>query len=267
MVFSTEILFIIIAIAIVCLIGFKRYIWFISIGYGFSIATIGIMLLALFYNILNPAYVTSCIILILYGMRLGAFLALREYKNKSYIKKMKNEIKDGSNMNYCIKSIIWISCVLLYFMMCSPIIFRFVNNSGTDIFFLIGVIVSITGVVLEIIADSQKTSQKKISPNSFCNKGFYKIVRCPNYLGELILWSGVFISGITTLNSIGQWIIAILGYIGIVYVMFSGARRLEIRQDKCYGENEEYKTYIKKTPIIFPFFPLYSVKKYRWLVA
>ena len=46
MIFSMEILFILIAIAVVCLIGFKRYIWFISIGYGFSIAIIGIMLLA-----------------------------------------------------------------------------------------------------------------------------------------------------------------------------------------------------------------------------
>lgn len=60
---------------------------------------------------------------------------------------------------------------------------------------------------------------------------------------------------------------AILGFVGIVYVMFSGARRLEIRQDKCYGENEEYKKYIKNTPIIIPLLPLYSVKKYWWFVA
>ena len=38
-------------------------------------------------------------------------------------------------------------------------------------------------------------------------------------------------------------------------------------EDKSYGENEEYKNYIKKTPIILPLLPLYSVKKYKWLVA
>lgn len=267
MIFSKDIVFIITAIAIVCLVGFKKYIWFISIGYGLSIATVGIMLLGLFKNILTPAYIASCINLICYGVRLGSFLALREFKNKTYISKMKNEIKDGRNMNFGIKIIIWVSCVLLYFMMCSPIIYRFVNNSGTDMCFIIGIIVTTTGVLLEIIADSQKTRQKKINPNIFCNKGLYKIVRCPNYLGELVLWTGVFISGITALNGIGQWIIAILGFIGIVYVMFSGARRLEIRQDKSYGENEEYKKYIKTTPIICPFLPLYSVKKHKWLVA
>lgn len=267
MIFSKGIAFILISISIVCLIGFKKYIWFISIGYGLSIATIGIMLLSVFSNVLNSKYIIACIVLICYGLRLAGFLALREYKNKTYIKKMKNEIKDGNNMNFGIKSIIWVSCVLLYFMMCSPIIYRFANNSGTDICFVIGIIVALTGVVIEIIADAQKTMQKKINPNKFCNKGLYKIVRCPNYFGELILWTGVFISGITALNAVGQWIIAILGFIGIVYVMFSGTRRLEIRQDKCYGKNEEYKKYIKHTPIIFPHLPLYSVKKHKWLVA
>lgn len=267
MILSKEILLIIIAIAIVCLIGFKRYIWFISIGYGLSIATIGIMLLVLYKDTLNYAYVISCIILICYGFRLGGFLALRELNNKTYIKKMKNEIKDGSNMNLVIKSVIWISCVLLYFMMCSPTIYRFANNSGIDIFFILGLIVAAVGVIIEIIADWQKTRQKKANPNRFCTRGLYKIVRCPNYFGELVLWSGVFISGITALEGVGQWVIAILGFVGIVYVMFSGARRLEIRQDKCYSENEEYKKYIKNTPIIIPLLPLYSVKEYWWFVA
>ena len=46
---------------------------------------------------------------------------------------------------------------------------------------------------------------------------------------------------------------------GIIYVMFSGARRLEVRQNKNYGNDPEYQAYVKKTPIIFPFVPLYSL--------
>ena len=62
-----------------------------------------------------------------------------------------------------------------------------------------------------------------------------------------------------------QWLITILGYVGIVYVMFSGARRIEIYQNKNYGNNKEYQDYIKKTPILIPFLPIYSVEKYTWL--
>ena len=65
--------------------------------------------------------------------------------------------------------------------------------------------------------------------------------------------------------SVGQWIIAALGYMGIVYVMFSCARRLELRQKETYGNNPEFQKYIEKTPLIIPFVPIYSVAKHTWL--
>ena len=80
------------------------------------------------------------------------------------------------------------------------------------------------------------------------------------------MWTGIFISGFTTLTNI-QWLWALIGYIGIIYIMFSGARRLELRQDKTYKDDKEYQNYIKKTPILIPLIPLYSVKKYKWLVG
>jgi hypothetical protein len=49
--------------------------------------------------------------------------------------------------------------------------------------------------------------------------------------------------------------------------MFSGARRLELRQDKNYGADPEYRKYVTTVPILLPFIPLYSVKKHKWLVA
>ena len=59
----------------------------------------------------------------------------------------------------------------------------------------------------------------------------------------------------------------LIGYISIIFVMFSGARRLEIRQNKNYGSDPEYQKYVKSVPILVPFIPLYSVEKYKWLVA
>jgi hypothetical protein len=49
--------------------------------------------------------------------------------------------------------------------------------------------------------------------------------------------------------------------------MFSGARRLELRQNENYGNDPEYQAYVKKTPILLPCVPLYSVVKYKWLQA
>jgi steroid 5-alpha reductase family enzyme len=97
--------------------------------------------------------------------------------------------------------------------------------------------------------------------------GLYKVVRCPNYLGELVIWTGSFIVCFGACCSVWQWIIAAIGYIGIVYVMFSGARRLEVRQAVTYGADPEFQEYIKKTPILLPFVPIYSVEKHKWLQA
>ena len=83
----------------------------------------------------------------------------------------------------------------------------------------------------------------------------------------MLFWTGVFVGGISIYGGAVEWIVALLGYLGIIYVMFGGARRLEIRQNRTYGDDPEYQAYVKSTPIMIPLIPLYSVEKYKWLVA
>ena len=40
-----------------------------------------------------------------------------------------------------------------------------------------------------------------------------------------------------------------------------GAQRLEKRQNKNYGSLPEYQAYVKKTPILVPFIPVYHLVK------
>lgn len=259
---------IIAAAAAACAIGFKKYVYFISIGYGLSISAVGICLLCIYARQLSSfPKLLACLLLILYGFRLGGYLLLRELKSASYNKKMATEISDGSHMTFPLKIALWLTCVLLYVLMTSPIIYRFANHDPSDALFVIGLIIMAGGIVTESLSDLQKSQAKKANPHRFCDKGLFSFVRCPNYLGELLIWTGVLLSGLTALHSIGQWICAILGYLGIVYVMFSGARRLELRQDRTYGSDPEYQKYVKSVPIMIPFVPLYSVKKHKWLVG
>lgn len=247
--------------------GFKKYVWFISIGYGAAVAAIGAALLVIFHNGLTIGTVLQSILFMAYGCRLAGYLAYREIKSNSYNRKMKGEIKSGKNMSFVAKAAIWISASFLYVFETSPVFFRFHNEAGTDALCMIGFLISLCGLILESTADLQKNRAKKVNPKRFVDTGLYKMVRCPNYFGEMTFWTGVFISGITIYQGVGQWIIAILGYAGIIYVMFGGARRLEIRQDRTYGSDPEYQKYKKSTPIMIPFIPLYSVKKHKWLVA
>lgn len=249
---------------LVCLCGFYKYVYFISLGYGFSIAVMGIAMI--FTYDMNILTLTLCLLLVFYGFRLGGYLLFRELKSKTYRILLKNEITDGRGMNIFVKSSVWISCALLYVLQVSPILFT-LQNGITSVFTIIGAIIMIVGFVVESTADMQKSKSKKINPNKFCNYGFYKFVRCPNYFGEILFWSGVFVTGFGVLNGVMQWTLATIGYLCIVYIMFGGARRLEIRQDKNYGTSQEYIEYCRKTKIIIPLIPLYSVKKYKWLVG
>ena len=125
-----------------------------------------------------------------------------------------------------------------------------------------------TDTVVEVRpADATKSRFKRQHPRRFCDVGLFRLVRCPNYLGEVITWTGAFVSGITIYSGPLQWVVSLAGYVCIVYIMFGGARRLEIRQNKNYGADPEYQAYVKSVPILIPFIPLYSVEKYKWLVS
>ena len=251
---------------LVSAIGFKNYVWFISLGYGFSIAAEGLAMLILYSKSLTLGTILCCVLFILYGLRLGGYLTIRELGSSSYKKNMKGEIKEGSTVPFGVKIAIWVTCALLYVTQISGVFYRMHNAVQDNALVFVGAAIMLLGVSLETAADIQKNNAKKVNPRRFVDTGLYRIVRCPNYLGEMIFWTGVLIAGIGAVSG-WQWIVVAIGYIGIIFVMFSGARRLEIRQDKNYGNDPEYQKYVTTVPILLPFIPLYSVKKHKWLVA
>ena len=246
--------------------GFRKYVWFISLGYGAAVALIGAGLLFLYSDSMTDGTLLQCVLFIVYGCRLSGYLAYRDLKT-AYNRRMKGEVKSDKGVSFAAKTGIWISAAVLYVLQTSPVLFRLADQKGTDVFCLIGLLLSAAGLTLETSADLQKNRAKKKNPGRFVDTGLFRMVRCPNYFGEMVFWTGVFVSGLNVYHTAAEWICSILGYAGIIYVMFGGARRLEIRQDKNYGDDPEYRKYKATTPIMIPFFPIYSVKRHKWLVA
>jgi len=267
MVFPVNFWLLFAAAMVISSIGFKNYVWFISLGYGFSIAGEGLLMLFLYGDRLTLGTIICCVLFIIYGCRLGGYLAIREFKSTSYSKNMKGEIKDGKTVPFGVKIAIWVTCAALYVTQVAGVFYRLHNGSGSSVWTYIGAAVMLCGIALESAADLQKNAAKKVNPKRFVDTGLYRIVRCPNYLGEMIFWTGVLLSGIGAISGVGQWAVVLVGYIGIIFVMFSGARRLELRQNKNYGSDPEYQKYVSTVPILVPFIPLYSVEKYKFLVA
>ena len=248
---------------LVCLCGFKKYVYFMSIGYGFSVAVIGaamaVMSLLGIYPSAGLAHYVQFALFIIYGFRLSGFLLIREIKNAAYRKTLAEAT--GSEVPVFVKFFMWVFMGILYVSQTSGVAFRLFNGEAASVCQWIGIAISAFGIGLEAVADQQKSQQKAKRPDMVATEQLYKIVRCPNYFGEILVWTGVTVSALDILQGAGQWITVIIAYILIVFIMFNGAQRLEKRQMARYGSNAEYKAYADKTPIIIPFLPVYHLNK------
>jgi steroid 5-alpha reductase family enzyme len=247
--------------AALCAIGFYKFVYFMSVGYGLAVGGIGaaIFIIALIRGNLTPVMAVLCLLLLVYGIRLGGFLLVREIKSAAYRKTL--NAQTGKPVPIFVKIFMWIFMAVLYVMETSAIWYReAAAPDGPQLTAWIGALIMLCGILLEALADRQKSEAKKIDPNRPAMDGLYKMCRCPNYFGEITFWTGVFISGWGVLKG-GQWIVALLGYLMILGIMISGAQRLEKRQNKNYGHMPEYQAYVEKTPILVPFIPVYHLVK------
>ena len=251
-------------------LGWVYFIYFFSLGYGFGISALAIAIAVIFRNVLTIPTALLCLVMFIFGMRLGLYLATREKRSAEYKKILYGPDASKKKPLFVVITV-WIFCALLYVGQVSPVAFYLANAADgvavNELWAWIGAGLMALGVILESVADAQKKAAKKINRNRYVDTGLYRLVRCPNYLGELVIWTGSLVVCIGASCSVWQWIIAAIGYIGIVYVMFSGARRLELRQSVTYGNDPEFQEYIKKTPILLPFVPIYTLIKHEWLKA
>ena len=251
-------------------LGWIYFIYFFSIGYGFGISALATTLAVVFKDLLTAPTIALCVIMFIFGCRLGLYLLTREKRSPEY-KKILYGPDAAKKKPLFVVIMVWIFCALLYVGQVSPVAFFLANKAAglpvNEVWAWIGAGLMAVGVILEAVADAQKKAAKKRNPKRFVDTGVYRLVRCPNYLGELVIWTGAYLVGFGACLNAWQWVVATIGYIGIVYVMFSGARRLEIRQNLTYGKDPEYQAYVKKTPILLPFVPIYSVERHKWLQA
>ncbi len=245
--------------AVLSAVGFYKFVYFLSVGYGFAVAGTGIAIFCIYHSQMTPACMVLCALFVVYGIRLGGFLLWREIKSASYRKTLGTATGEKP-MPIFVKAAIWICVACLYVMQTSPVFYRAANADKGGVMPWVGAAIMIIALIIESTADKQKSAAKALNPKRFCDSGLFKIVRCPNYFGEILFWTGVLVSGIGALEGAVQWIVAALGYILILYVMFSGAKRLELRQNKNYGDDPEYRAYVAKTPILLPLVPLYHLE-------
>ena len=135
--------------AAICAIGFYKFVYFMSVGYGLAVSGIGvaIFIIALLRGNLTPAMAVLCLLLLIYGIRLGGFLLIREIKNAAYRKTLAEAT--GDEIPVFVKFFMWITMGVLYTAQTSGVAFRLFNEAGSSAVQWIGIAISAFGIGLE----------------------------------------------------------------------------------------------------------------------
>ena len=105
-------------------IGFIKLVYFISYGYGYSIAGIGLYLI-LSQKGLTIEEIILGILYITYGLRLSLFLFIRNTK-PTYVEKIKDTTAGHKEVKFFAKIMIWFSCTFLYACQAFPLAYRII---------------------------------------------------------------------------------------------------------------------------------------------
>ena len=117
-----------------------------------------------------------------------------------------------------------------------------------------GIVVWAIGILIEIVADRQKSSFRDDPANKgrFINVGLWAWSRHPNYFGEIVLWTGMAIVAVPVLQG-WQWATLISPvFVTFLLTKVSGIPPLEDKADERWGGQDDYEEYKRKTPVLIP---------------
>ena len=122
-------------------------------------------------------------------------------------------------------------------------------NNGVSVYSIIGSVVIFIGILLEFFSDHQmhkflrETKERKV-----CQVGLWKYSRHPNYLGENLIWIGLYIALIV--SYVNYWYLFIGALLILLLFEFISIPLMEKRQ---ISRRSDYIDYVKTTPRMVPF--------------
>ena len=233
--------------------------WVFSVGYGLSSAAAGAALLAS-GAVFGPAAAAAGG-LVAYGARLAGFLYWRQNAWPEW-KQRASKAPEARAKNLLAPVL---GCSLFYALMCSPALWLLrageaLAGVGYPALAWGGVAVQWFGLVLEGVADYQKSASKAAEPDTWCAGGLYSALRHPNYAGEILHWVGLFTAGLPAalgsggglVGAAGRLVPSALGALGITMLMLRVTPRLDKRQADKYGDQPGYTEYTASTKMLVP---------------
>ncbi len=110
------------------------------------------------------------------------------------------------------------------------------------------------GFIVEVAADAQKGRFRREAANSgrFIATGLWARCRHPNYLGEILLWTGVAVVALPALDGWRYVTLVSPVFVWLLLTRVSGIPLLEAQADRKWGADPAYRAYKARTPVLVP---------------
>ena len=110
------------------------------------------------------------------------------------------------------------------------------------------------GFFVEVAADAQKRRFRMEAANAgrFIATGLWARCRHPNYLGEILLWTGVAVTAAPALDGWRYVTLVSPVFVWLLLTRVSGIPLLEAQADRKWGADPAYRAYKARTPVLVP---------------
>lgn len=245
----------VLAFAVQWLVFIPSYIYQTELYYDLtgSVTYIAITALALFASAgsfadLAPRALLLATMVLLWTLRLGPFLFRRVAKAG------KDGRFDEIKTSWSRLLVTWTLQGLWVFVTMAAALAAITGSQAPklDNWALAGALLWMLGFGIEAVADAQKTAFNRLSENAgkFINVGLWRWSRHPNYFGEILLWVGVAMVAVPSLQS-WQWATVISPiFVWVLLTRVSGVPLLERRADQKWGGEPGYEYYKATTPVL-----------------
>ncbi|MGZ6005189.1 MAG: DUF1295 domain-containing protein [Candidatus Saccharimonadales bacterium] len=217
---------------------------------SYALSFVFLALVGYFSSHKQPLDYLLLIIILLWALRLGGFLFIR-------IQKMKRDKRFDDKRDDFKKFLsFWLlQGVTVTIVMTSALLaFNVSVDKSVGGLAISGAVIFLIGLLLEATADTQKYRFNQTNKSgTWIDEGVWRVSRHPNYLGEMLVWLGVYLVAFTPQTLAGRLASLISPAFIIILLLFvSGIPLLEKSADKKWGTNKNYQDYKKSVPSLIP---------------
>lgn len=216
--------------------------------------TFGVLALVLpFTGAREPVQLVASLLVLLWALRLGAYLFRRILRMK--VDHRFDEMRDKP-LRF---ARFWLLQAIAVAVIMLPVTYLLDRSDaqGFGGWAVAGAALWLVGLVIETVADAQKSAFRSREENRgrFITTGLWRYSRHPNYFGEILVWWGLFVYAVPFLD--GSAFAVVIGpvFITLLLLFVSGIPLLERSADEKYGDDPAYRDYKQRTSILVPLPP------------